>query len=215
MIELVNVHLTLHQQHWANITWFMSLTVLFHLSFLHLFLLDFAQHTNIEIWILHECSLLPLSVEYSEQACIVLVFAFWCKSCWESPQSTHQTRATSCVYDSTAIKHISLDVLRMCSCSYPPCADVCGEIWTEEEDQSIFRMDIELLEEQYSSIRETQRRQTHVTCFKRGENWSLNSIFITESSEEETWTNILCLLKVMCAQKYHFWNVFLQLGEIV
>lgn len=33
-----------------------------------------------------------------------LLFAFGCKSCWQCPQSTHETTASSCVYDSTAIK---------------------------------------------------------------------------------------------------------------
>ncbi|XP_026057403.1 uncharacterized protein C9orf152-like [Carassius auratus] len=60
----------------------------------------------------------------------------------------------------------------MCPCcgSYLTCADVWREIGTEEEDQSTVRMDIELLEEQYSSIREKQRRQTQVICFKNAQN---------------------------------------------
>ncbi|XP_059380172.1 uncharacterized protein C9orf152-like [Carassius carassius] len=60
----------------------------------------------------------------------------------------------------------------MCPCcgSYLTCADVWREIETEEEDQSAVRMDIELLEEQYSSIREKQRRQTQVICFKNAQN---------------------------------------------
>lgn len=58
----------------------------------------------------------------------------------------------------------------LCCCSYLTCADVWREIRTEEEDQSSVRMDIELLEEQYSSIREKQRHQTHVMCFKKAQN---------------------------------------------
>ncbi|KAF4095508.1 uncharacterized protein C9orf152-like [Onychostoma macrolepis] len=58
----------------------------------------------------------------------------------------------------------------LCCCSYLACADVWGEIRTEEEDQSSVRMDIELLEEQYSSIREKQRRQTQVICFRKAQN---------------------------------------------
>ncbi|XP_016426090.1 uncharacterized protein LOC107754236 [Sinocyclocheilus rhinocerous] len=58
----------------------------------------------------------------------------------------------------------------LCCCSYLTCADVCGETRTEEEDQSGVRMDIELLQEQYSSIREKQRRQTQLICFKKAQN---------------------------------------------
>ncbi|KAL0150641.1 hypothetical protein M9458_054058, partial [Cirrhinus mrigala] len=54
-----------------------------------------------------------------------------------------------------------------------PCL-TCADVWeesrmfpTEQEDQSSVRMDIELLKEQYNSIREKQRRQTHVICFKK------------------------------------------------
>ncbi|XP_016326972.1 uncharacterized protein C9orf152 [Sinocyclocheilus anshuiensis] len=57
----------------------------------------------------------------------------------------------------------------LCCCSYLTCADVCGETRTEEEDQSGVRMDVELLEEQYSSIREKQRRQTQLICFKKAQ----------------------------------------------
>lgn len=39
---------------------------------------------------------------------------------------------------------------------------------SEEDELSSVRMDIALLKEQYNSIRDKQRRQTQVLCFKEG-----------------------------------------------
>ncbi|XP_073687236.1 uncharacterized protein [Garra rufa] len=54
---------------------------------------------------------------------------------------------------------------------YLTCADVWKKSRTfpseEKEDQSSIKMDIELLKEQYNSIREKQRRQTHVIRFRK------------------------------------------------
>ncbi|KAK2870500.1 hypothetical protein QQF64_021519 [Cirrhinus molitorella] len=59
-------------------------------------------------------------------------------------------------------------------CPHLTCADGWEETGTlpseEKEDQSSVRMDIELLKEQYNSIREKQRRQTHVICFRKAQN---------------------------------------------
>ncbi|KAK7123293.1 hypothetical protein R3I93_021642 [Phoxinus phoxinus] len=53
--------------------------------------------------------------------------------------------------------------MKPCCCSSLMRSDVWGEMRT---DQSSVRMDIALLKEQYNSIRDEQRRQTHVLCFK-------------------------------------------------
>lgn len=71
----------------------------------------------------------------------------------------------------------------MLSCCCGSCV-TCAEVWREmrksfssDEDQSSMdiRMDIALLKEQYNSIRDKQRRETQVVCFKKGEEifWAL------------------------------------------
>lgn len=66
----------------------------------------------------------------------------------------------------------------MLSCCCGSCL-TCAEVWkemrksfTEDEDQSSMdiRMDVMLLKEQYNSIRDKQRRETQVVCFKKGKN---------------------------------------------
>ncbi|XP_067233780.1 uncharacterized protein C9orf152-like [Chanodichthys erythropterus] len=60
-----------------------------------------------------------------------------------------------------------------CCCSSLTCADVRGEtrmFQSEEDELSSVRMDITLLKEQYNSIRDKQRRQTQVLCFREAQN---------------------------------------------
>ncbi|KAK9952906.1 hypothetical protein ABG768_016935 [Culter alburnus] len=60
-----------------------------------------------------------------------------------------------------------------CCCSSLTCEDVRGEtrkFQSEEDELSSVRMDITLLKEQYNSIRDKQRRQTQVLCFREAQN---------------------------------------------
>lgn len=65
----------------------------------------------------------------------------------------------------------------MLSCCCASCL-ACPEVWSDkrksfsaDEDQSRMdiRMDIALLKDQYNSIRDKQRREPQVVCFKKGE----------------------------------------------
>ncbi|KAG1944423.1 hypothetical protein F2P79_014741 [Pimephales promelas] len=60
--------------------------------------------------------------------------------------------------------------MKPCCCSSPMCSDVWGEMRTDHSDQTSVEMDIALLKEQYNSIRDQQRRQTQVLCFKTAQN---------------------------------------------
>ncbi|XDV48067.1 hypothetical protein PO909_017564 [Leuciscus waleckii] len=56
--------------------------------------------------------------------------------------------------------------MKPCCCSSVVYSDVWGEMRTVQSEHSSVRMDIALLTEKYNSIRDEQRRQTRVLCFK-------------------------------------------------
>lgn len=81
--------------------------------------------------------------------------------------------------------------MKPCCCSSLMCSDVCGEMRTAHADQSSVRMDIALLKEQYNSIRDQQRRQTRVLCFKTAQN--------SEEINGENLVDVLPVFQVKCS----------------